>query len=231
MGEDGEIHQHSGWIIPLAVGIAIFILCGALLLYYLRPFALNRTETAPFRDNRDSGAITTLTIGSVVFNIPRRYIEPGSRGSRLALVAALPDMRGFSEKDAALFAGNAADSPLVHLLIRAGNGLDASERLQRIYLPYLANAAGERGPFGLTHYAFRDGSGYGDEELYAGPGATRLFLCDRPAQDTPSPNCLAIGRPIAPGVTLSYRFKRAQLSGWQAIDQGADRLVTRFIRH
>ena len=58
-----------------------------------------------------------------------------------------------------------------------------------------------------------------------------LLLCERPAQDLPSPNCLAIDRPVAPGVNLSYRFKRAQLSRWQDIAGDVDRLVARFMKH
>lgn len=233
MGEDGEIHQHSGWLIPLAVAAAILILCGALLLYYMRPFALTRTGTAPFRDSRDSGAPTSVTVGSAAFTIPRRYLEPGPRGAgdSVALVAALPDMRGFREEDAALFAGNAPDSPLVHLLIRAGDdGLEAAQRLNRLYMPYIVDPKGGKGPFGLAQYVFRAGSGYSGDELYADPARTRLFLCEQPAQDLPAPNCLAIDRPIASGVTVSYRFKRAQLASWRAIDQGVDRLVAKFIR-
>ncbi len=204
-----------------------------MLLYYLRPFALVRNGTAPFRDSRDSDVAIPLTMGSLTFIVPRRYLEPGAHPVRegVGLVAALPDMRGFSENDAALFAGNAPDSPLVHLLVRAeGNGLAIKERLQRIYMPYIANPQGEKSPFGLTHYGFRAGSGYGGDDLYAGPAESRLFLCERPAQDLPSPNCLAIDRPIAPGVNLSYRFKRAQLSSWRAIDQGVDRLLGKFSR-
>ena len=55
-----------------------------------------------------------------------------------------------------------------------------------------------------------------------------LLLCERPAQDLPSPNCLAIDRPIAPGVSLSYRFKRAQLARWREIAGGVDRLMAGF---
>jgi hypothetical protein len=147
----------------------------------------------------------------------------------VALVAALPDMRGFSEDDAPLFANNAPDSPLVHLLIRADrNPPAAGERLSRIYMPYIANAAGEKGPFGLTRYIFRPGSGYARDDLYA--GSAFLLLCEQPAQDLPSPNCLAIDQPIAPGVSLSYRFKRAQMASWRAIDDGVNRLVAKFRR-
>jgi hypothetical protein len=232
VGEEGEIHQHSGWLIPLTVMAVIVLLCAALLIYYLRPFALGRNGTAPFRDSRASSAIVPLSVGGLSLRIPLRYIESSAARTAgpkalVALAAALPDMRGYSEDEAQLFAGNAPDSPVVHLLIGAArNRLGTQDRLQRIYMPYIANPTGDAGPFGLTHYAFRFHTGYGRDDLYAGDGL--LLLCERPAQDLPSPNCLAIDRPIAPGVSLSYRFKRAQLSSWRAINAGVDRLVADF---
>ena len=231
VADESEIHQHSGWLIPLILVVVVVVLCAALLLYYMRPFALSRTA-APFRDNRASFVAIPVNLAGLVLSIPRRYIEPGtSRKNMVALVAALPDLRGFSENDAQLFANNAPDSPLVHLLIRADRDrLDTGEKLQRIYMPYIANSAGEKGPFGLTHYAFRLGSGYARDDLYAGNGGALLLLCEQPAQDLPSPNCLAIDQPIAPGVSLSYRFKRTQLSSWRTIDDGVNRLVAKFRR-
>jgi hypothetical protein len=231
VADEGEIHQHSGWLIPLAVMVVVALLCAALLLYYMRPFALSR-NAAPFRDGRASVVAIPVNLAGLALSIPRRYIEPGtSRKNMVALVAALPDLRGFSEDDAQLFANNAPDSPLVHLLIRADrDSLNARQRLQRVYIPYIANGAGEKGLFGLTHYAFRPGSGYGRDDLYAGNDGNLLLLCEQPAQDLPSPNCLAIDQPIAPGVSLSYRFKRTQLSSWRAIDDGVNRLVAKFRR-
>jgi hypothetical protein len=44
----------------------------------------------------------------------------------------------------------------------------------------------------------------------------------------PSPNCLAIDHPVAPGVNLSYRFKRAQLARWRMIADGVNRLIAGF---
>ncbi|HVZ28185.1 MAG TPA: hypothetical protein VG798_05965, partial [Rhizomicrobium sp.] len=77
-----------------------------------------------------------------------------------------------------------------------------------------------------------DGTGYERNDLYVGNAdkGPLLLLCERPAQDLPSPNCLAIDRPVASGVTLSYRFKLAQLSGWRAISQGVDRLIGSFMK-
>ena len=229
--DEGEIHQHSGWLIPFAVAVVVVVLCTALFLYYMRPFAL-RPGTAPFRDNRASDVAIPVTVGGTALSIPRRYLEPGSATKNMAaLMAALPDMRGFSQNDAQLFADNGPDSPVVHLLIRTDlSDLAAGERLKRLYMPYIANTAGEKGPFGLTHYSFRAGSGYARDDLYAGNDGAILFLCEQPAQDLPSPNCLAIDQPIAKGASLSYRFKRAQLSSWHAINDGANRLIAKFRR-
>jgi hypothetical protein len=232
--EGAEIHQHSGWLIPLGIMLVIMALCGMLMLYYLRPLP------AAFRDTGPTAASTAvaLSVRGVALHVPANYIE--SRASRsggdqdvVALVALLPDMRGYSADDAALYTGNAADSPLVHLAIRGDtNGLDPASRLARIYRPYIVDPKGAPGPFGLTRYTFRADSGYGREDLLVGSGnPILLLLCERPAQDLPSPNCLAIDRPIARNVNLSYRFKRAQLARWQQINDGVNRLVGGFLAH
>ena len=103
-------------------------------------------------------------------------------------------------------------------------------RLARIYMPYIVDPQGRAGPFGLTRYTFRADSGYGARRSVCRRRARRLLLllCERPAQDLPSPNCLAIDRPIAPGVNLSYRFKRAQLAHWREIGDGVDRAGRRI---
>ena len=225
---DSEIHRHSGWVVPGVLLLALALLCGAFLLYYLRP--------ASFRDRNPASAqaMTRLSVRGVGFAIPANYVESRRRGGDMDVVplfAALPDLRGFSQAEAGLFLGNSADSPIVHLLIRAdSNGLDAAARLARIYQPYFVSANGETADFGLTRYGFRADSGYGRNDLFVGTGDSGmiLMLCERPAQDVPSPNCLAIDHPIAPGVNLSWRFKRAQLAHWRQIGDGANRLVGAF---
>ncbi len=227
---ESEFHRHSGWLIPLGLFTVIAALSGIFLLYDLRPVP------GPFRDNRPTaaGTMVRISIRGLKLKVPARYIE--SRAARgggdqdvVPLFAALPDMRGYSDAEAALFAGNAADLPVVHLLLRADtNSLDMKSRLARIYMPYITDSNGEDGSFALTRYTFRADSGYGRDDLYAANGGETLLLCERPAQDIPSPNCLAIDRPVAPGVNLSYRFKRAQLSHWRDIGEGANRLIAGF---
>jgi hypothetical protein len=232
--ESAEIHQHSGWLIPLGIFLVILALCGMLMLYYLRP------SPAAFRDNGPTAAstIVALSVRGVPLHVPANYLE--SRSARgggdqdvVGLIALLPDMRGYAADDAALFSGNAADSPLLHLAIRGDtNGLDPASRLARIYMPYIVDPKGAPGPFGLTRYGFRSDSGYGRDDLLVGGGNPMLLLlCERPAQDLPSPNCLAIDRPIAHNVNLSYRFKRAQLARWQQINDGVNKLVAGFLLH
>jgi hypothetical protein len=230
VSDTGEVHQHSGWLIPLAMMAVIAVLCGVILAYYLRP------PPGSFGEGRPTAAtrIVALTIHGLNLHVPARYIE--SRAARsggdretAALFAALPDMRGYSDKEAALFTGNGPDSPIVHLMIRAdSNGLGIQSRLVRVYMPYIIDPKGETAPFGLIRYGFRPDSGYGRNDLYAAPGGGNLFLCERPAQNLPSPNCLAVDRPIADGVSLSYRFKRTQLSRWRSIAAEVNQLIAGF---
>jgi hypothetical protein len=234
-GEQAEIHQHSGWLIPLGLALVILALCGVFLLYDLRPGAGLFRNVAPTAD----ASAVRVSVRGVPFTVPGNYLD--SRSSRrggdldvMGLSALLPDMRGYSAADASLFVSNAADSPVVHLILRGDtDSLSAADRLARIYMPYVTDPQGEQTEFGLARYTFRDGTGYERNDLYAGDSGKGqlLLLCERPAQDLPSPNCLAIDRPVAQGVTLSYRFKRAQLSGWRDIAQGVDRLVAGFMKH
>ena len=230
MSGDGEIHQHSGWLVPLGLFGVIAALSGFFLLYYLRP------PPAPFRDSRPTAEarMVDLRVRGIDLHIPARFIEAravrtGGDRDAVTLFAALPDMRGYTDAEDGLFTGNAADSPVVHILIRAdANGMDTQTRLARIYMPYIAQSEGEPAPFGLTRYVFRADSGYGRSDLYVGKGDGPLLLCEQPAQDLPSPNCLAIDRPIAQGVSLSYRFKRAHLARWQGVAADVNRLISNF---
>jgi hypothetical protein len=230
-GEQVEIHQHSGWLIPLGIGLALVALCVVVLLYDLRPAALFR-GAQPSAD----ASIVRLALKGSHFGIPGNYLDTrGAHGdvTAVAFSALLPDMRGFSAPDAGLFLSNAPDSQVVHLLLRADeDGLSTSDRLTRVYKPYVTGPDGTPDAFGLVRYNFRDGSGYERNDLYAGgqDATLLLLLCERPAQDLPSPNCLAIDRPVASGVSLSYRFKRSQLSQWRQIAAGVDQLITRFKR-
>ena len=169
------------------------------------------------------------------FSLALRISETtGQQVDAIALRAQLriePFRRGYSDAEARLFAGNAADSPVVRLSLHAdANPMDAPARLARIYQPYVRDPGGTPGPFGLTQYGFAENSGYEGQDLFAGEkdGKLMLFLCEQPSQDLSSPNCLATDQPLGKSVTLSWRFKRAYLARWRELSSGVDSLMARF---
>jgi hypothetical protein len=229
LGED--IHQHSGWLIPLGFALAVAALSALFLVYYLRPVP------ALFRNSPTAAATpVALVVGGAHLSVPANYIESraargGGTVQNLALFALLPDFKGYSPGETARFEDNGPASPLIHIVLRAGTTLDAESRLSRIYQPYM-RAGGAPAPFGLDRYEFRAGSGYGGDDLFAGrrDGKLILILCERPAQDLAGPNCQASERTLASSLTLSYRFKRSLLSDWSRIDEGVTALASGFLR-
>jgi hypothetical protein len=234
-GEDQAIKRRSGWLIPLAVFAVTAILSGAVLIYYLAPTPAALIGNRPAPTARTDAV--SLSVGGVNFSIPSNYIRyraarRGGMQSQVALYAALPDFRGYSDADSQIFSGNAADSPVVYILLHEEQlKLSEQDRFQRIYLGYLLNSRGLPGPFGLTQYVFRDNSGYRGEDLFVGRFGTRMVVlrCVRMSDSVPSPSCLRETR-LAHHAGLSYRFKRAQLSRWREIASGVDTLVHSFMR-
>ena len=233
--EEQTVQGHSGWFVPLAVFVVTAILSAILLLYYLgpRPRALIEEHASP----TTSTVAVSLTVGGVNFSIPANYIRyKGARKggvlSQASLYAVLPDFRGYSDSAAQEFLSNAADSPVVEILLHdEPMKLGETERLTRIYLGYVSNPKGRPGLFGLTAYDFRDDTGYRDEDLFVGHLGARLVMlrCDRLGARNTSPSCARDTR-LARHAGLTYRFKRAQLSRWREIATGVDSLMHSFMR-
>ena len=227
-GHREDIHRHSGWWIPGAFLFVLALLSALLLGWYLRPGP--RSQTAP---TAQSGPVR-LSLHGTAFAIPANYIEnaqarTGGERDAVTLVMVFPSWQGFSQDQARLFVGNAPDSPLVRLSLHGDpNSLDAQDRLNRLYQPDVAKT--EQADFGLTRYVFAPDSAYGADALYAGGSGKdlMLFLCERASLEFSSPNCVAIDRPLAPGLSYSYRFKRAYLGRWREIAAGVDQLIAKF---
>jgi hypothetical protein len=224
-----EIHRHSGWLIPGVFFFAILVLSGLLLGWYLRPGP--RSVVAP----TGQSGLVTISLRGVSLAIPANYIEnatarAGGEMDGITLAMLFPSWHGYSDAEARLFAGNAPDSPVVRLSLRGDpNNLDARGRLNRLYMPHIANPGGESGPFGLTRYSFTPDSGY-EGDLFVGENGKGLvlLLCERASAEFSSPNCLAVDRPLARNLSFSYRFKRAYLARWQEMSAGVDSLIARF---
>lgn len=229
-GDSEEIHRHSGWLIPAGFFLVILLLSGLFLGWYLRPGP--KAPAAP----TGRSTMVQVSVRGTAFTIPANYMESsaaraGGELDSLVLSVLFPSWRGYSDGDARLFTGNAPDSPVIRLSLRGDpNNLDEEARLQRIYMPYIANRKGAAGPFGLTQYRFARDSGYERNDLFAGQGGKGLvlLLCERVSAELPSPNCLAIDRPLATNLSFSYRFKRAYLARWQELSAGVDVLITKF---
>lgn len=232
---DGPVHKHSGWLLPFAVFVITAALSALFLIYYLRPSprSLMEEQPSPTSDTE----VVRLSVHGLALAIPSndltyRSAREGGEQKDVALAALLPDFHGYSDAEAQSFSGNAPDSPVIYLLLREDRlNLSEAERLQRIYMGYVANPQGAPGPFGLTQYTFRDDSGYRGEDLFVGetPKGIALYRCVRFSQEVPSPSCLRDTR-LAHGVALSYRFKRAYLVHWREIGDGADGFVRAFMR-
>jgi len=225
-----NIHQHSGWLIPAVFLCVIVALSGLFLGWYLRP------GPKPAALPTDKSNQVRMKIHNLVFAIPANYIQnsatrSGGEQESVALAALFPSWLGYSDATARLFAGNAPDSPVIRLLLHTdSNPLNADTRLERIYRPYIREASGAPGFFGLTKYSFAADSGYEDNELLAGADGKGLvlFLCERPSPELPSPNCLSPDRPLGKTVSYSYRFKRAYLARWPEISAGVQSLIAHF---
>lgn len=233
--DDVPIRRRSGWLIPLAVFLVTAALSGLVLLYYLGPAPRSLIEEHQSATSRRDPVL--LSVGGVSFRIPANYIRfksarKGGTLSQVALFAALPDFRGYTDASADAFAGNAADSPVVDILLHEEQvKLGERDRFARIYLDYVVSTAGKPGPFGLTHYEFRGDSGYRNEDLYLGARGKHLVVmrCDRLSDSDQSPSCIRDTR-LARHAGLSYRFKRSQLSRWREIAVGVDRLMRGFMQ-
>ena len=233
---DGSaIQQRSGWLIPLAVFVVTAALSGLVLLYYLGPAPRSFIEEHPSATAQHE--IVLLSIGGVSFRIPANYFRfksarKGGMLSQVALSAILPDFRGYSDADADVFTSNAADSPVIDILIHEEQmKLGERERFARIYLNYVIDTTGRPSQFALMHYRFRDDSGYRGQDLYLGMAGkyTIVMRCDRLSANDQSPSCIRDTH-LARHASLSYRFKRSQLSRWRDIAIGIDKLVYGFMQ-
>ncbi len=230
---DGTVKQRSGWLIPIAVFVVTAGLSALVLLFYLAPTPTSFIEEHASPTSRTDPV--AITVGEMKLIIPANFITYASArqsGPRkeIALFTTYPEFKGYSDWNASAFSGNAADSPVIFLLLREEQfKMSEAERLQRIYTTYFTNPAGKPGPFGLTEYTFRDDSGYHNEDLFVGQdsGQPVVLRCVRFSAEVPSPSCLRDMR-LGHDVALTYRFKRANLGHWQDIIHGVDKLVASF---
>jgi hypothetical protein len=230
---DDTVRKRSGWWIPLGVFLVIVVLSLLFLLYYLAPTPppLFSEQEAP----TSSTEVAALEVGGLKLWIPQNYLRydsarMGGRRREIALFAMLPDLSGWSNWDAQTFVDDGPRSRLVRMEIREDqSSLAEADKLRRIYLAYVADAKPAPDQFELSRYAFRDESGYHNQDLYVGAigGGVAVMRCERVTAENTSPNCYR-EMPLAKGAELTYRFKRSKLSHWREIGEAADKLMAAF---
>lgn len=232
---DDTVKQRSGWLIPIAVFVVTAVLSAVILLLYLAPTPASFIEEHPSPTSRADPI--SLSVNGLRLTIPANYIiyasaRQGGPRKDVALFTTYPDFKGYSDWESSTFTSNAADSPVIYMLVREEDlDLKEADRLQRIFLAYVVDPAGKPGPFGLTEYTFRDdsNSGYRSQDLFVGQDAHGpiVMQCDRFSQQDLSPSCLRDVR-VKHGVALTYRFKRAHLANWHEIADGIAGLIAQF---
>ncbi len=233
---DDGIRQRSGWLIPLGVFLVTFALTALFALFYLapRPPSFFREEVS-FTSRTDP---VELKVHGHQFRIPANYLKyrsdrQGGERVNIKLVALLPDFQGYSGWEDSSFKSNAADSPVVEMLLHDDQvKLSEAGWLARIYMPYVEDPNGSDGPYGLKQYQFREDSGYRNQDLFVGQTehGPMVLQCERASQQVTNPSCHR-EFPIAHGVALNYRFKRSYLARWREIADGVSKLVATITVH
>lgn len=230
--DDETVRRRSAWLIPLSVFGVTFVLSAVLLLYYLAPRDNLFNEQAAPTSRSD---IVALSVAGRPFHIPANYLmydsaRGGGEKATITIYALLPDLSGWSNWATDAFASNAPDSDVVFLTIHKDKlGVKEGDKLTRVYADYLADRSGHEGLYGLHQYAFRSDTGYRGQDLFVGQteSGTVVLRCDQLAPEVPSPSCLR-ETPLAPGVSLTLRFKRAHLESWRDITVKVEHLLASF---
>lgn len=215
------------WSVYLAIGVVIVVLAGIAVDRTLARIgeraasAGYSTDPTPLEIDLEGAALAIP--GNMV-----RFAEQRRAGlsSRLDLFVRWPEFEGFSETHAEAFASSA--SAIVFVTLTPPGGVrDPIDRLETVYR-YLFTGASWLGPNGLIGRRLADESAFAREELYYEPGSVRPFIARCLDESEPDilPVCL-VEMNVA-GLAVFYRFNRALLPEWRALDSGLRALVAGF---
>jgi len=207
----------------LPIGLACAVAAGAigLVAYLLWPTWEPDTSSGPAR--------LPVSIGNTLFNVPATAIR-----------MKIQRHSGPQERIDLSFTFPALEPPEAQKHVSAGNLDDAMQPIDRIFLsiaahhdslapdirtrtiyPRYLDQTTTSGEDGLTMRAFRDGSPYGNEDLFLASAPNISARCTRDAA-TPG-MCLSERR--LEGADLTFRFPRSWLAQWHEVADAMDRLT------
>ena len=220
----GSRRHRRGHLIPILIGGAVTACAIALVAYLLWP------TWGPGASN-DPGRLP-VSVGATLFNVPtmavRRKIQRHSGPQeRVDLSFLFPSLEA-PEAPKHVSADTVEDAvqPIDRLFLSISahhDTLAPETRVRTIYPRYLEQAS-PPAQDGLTMRAFKDGSPYGNEDLFSASSPNLSARCSRDAA-TPG-MCLSERR--IDGADLTFRFPRNWLAQWRDVANAMDRLTTQL---
>jgi hypothetical protein len=177
-----------------------------------------------------------IVIGNNVLAVPSnaiRFAEARIDGvtERLDLYLHWPELDGYTAATRNAFNNATNEKRILFLAFEeAAMSRDMTGRLEPIYRQLIERSGRDLGN-GLTAYGFTEASGYRDEELVVGRGASPFVArcLTRPAAKESLAPCerdLRLGEDLS----LTYRFPREMLTRSSALDQAVVERAQLFLR-
>ena len=220
----GSRRDPRGHLIPIVVAGIVTSGAMALVAYLLWP-----TWGA---DKANSPGRLPVSVGATLFNVPtaaiRRKIQRHSGPQeRVDLSFMFPSLEA-PEAPRHVSADTVEENPQaidrIFLSIAAHRDTLAPDTRVRTIYPRYLEAASTAVDDGLTMRAFRDGSPYGNEDMFF---ATKPALSARCTRDGATPGMCLSERRID-GADLTFRFPRSWLAQWRDVAGAMDRLTAQL---
>jgi len=215
--------RSRGHLVPIALGGVVAAGAIALVAYLLWP------TWEPVKS--DDPARLPVSVGATLFNVPTQAVRMkvqrhSGPQERVDLSFAYPSLDAAGAPKHASAETAEAIQPIdrIFLSIAAHHDTLAPEvRVRTIYPRYLEKTS-TQGDDGMTLRAFRDGTPYGGEDLFAAGLPAMVARCTRDAA-TPG-MCLSERR--IDGADLTFRFPRNWLAQWRELAGAMDRLTAQL---
>ena len=229
-----DTQEPHNWIRPT---IGLFMVIGGIIVLAI----LIDRAIENYRDRMVIGGLggkpspVSLTVAGEPMTIPANMIRfradrRGGPVDSIDLLLHWPGLEGFSKAIADDFKDTSPDAPLIYVSIgQRTSPLDASARLDPVYSRFFTGPP-IPGPDGLIGRALTADSGYGGEVVYFVPNGPSPFVARCLAEETADLPATCI-RDVNVGRSLSilYRFNKARLADWRALDAGLQALARRFL--
>jgi hypothetical protein len=217
----GSRRDLRGHMIPIMLASALTAGAIALVAYLLWPTWGPDTASGPAR--------LPISIGATLFNVPTAAIRMkiqrhSGPQERIDLSFAFPSLEApDAPKHVSAESVEETMQPIDRIFLSISahhDNLAPDARVRTIYPRYLEQAS-MQAQDGLTIRAFRDGTPYGNEDLFLGNTPSLAARCSRDAA-TPG-MCLSEHR--IDGADLTFRFPRSWLAQWHDVADAMDRLT------